>query len=116
VPNLPELRQGLRALGRPKNVFCKVSALLEQTQRSGRQWGQAPRDPAYYPPILDHCGDCFGEDRLVYGSNWPVCEKGGSYAHQFAVVRDYFAAKGAAASEKYFRKNSRAAYRWCERA
>jgi hypothetical protein len=45
-----------------------------------------------------------------------VCEKGGSYADQFAVVRDYFAAKGAEASEKYFWKNSREAYRWRERA
>jgi predicted TIM-barrel fold metal-dependent hydrolase len=111
-----EWRQGMRALGRQKNVFCKVSALTEQTERSTRQRGDAPRDPAYYAPILDHCWDCFGEDRLVYGSNWPVCEKGGSYADQFAVVRAYFAANGAAASEKYFWKNSRAAYRWRERA
>jgi L-fuconolactonase len=106
----------MRALGRPKNVFCKASALLEQTERSGRAWGQAPRDAAYYAPILDHCGDCFRKDRLVYGSNWPVCEKGGSYAEQFAVVRDYFAANGAAASEKDFWKNSGGAYRWRERA
>ena len=57
----------------------------------------------------------FGEDRVVYGSNWPVCEKGGAYADEFKIVSEYFGAKGSGASEKYFWKNSLAAYRWIER-
>jgi predicted TIM-barrel fold metal-dependent hydrolase len=113
---LPEdWRAGMAALGKQKNIFCKVSALQEQTRESAMQWGKAPRDTAYYVPVLDHCWECFGEDRLVYGSNWPVCEKGGSYADQFRIVTEYFTAKGREAYEKYFWKNSRAAYRWAER-
>lgn len=111
-----EWRAGMATLGKRKNVFCKVSALMEQTRESGKQWGKAPRDTAYYAPILDHCWESFGEDRLVYGSNWPVCEKGGTYAEQFRIVNEYFAAKGREACEKYFWKNSREAYRWRERA
>ncbi len=110
-----EWRAGMAALGKQKNVFCKVSALQEQTEASAKQPGTAPRDTAYYGPILDHCWQSFGEDRLVYGSNWPVCEKGGTYAEQFRVVSEYFAAKGRDACEKYFWKNSLAAYRWIER-
>ena len=110
-----EWGMGMAALGKQRNVFCKVSALQEQTRESAKQWGSAPRDTAYYAPILDHCWECFGEDRLVYGSNWPVCEKGGTYAEQFRIVSEYFAAKGRDACEKYFWKNSRAAYRWVER-
>ena len=75
----------------------------------------APRDTAYYQPVLDHCWECFGEDRVVYGSNWPVSEKGGTYADEFKIVSEYFTAKGSGASEKYFWKNSLAAYRWIER-
>ena len=44
-----------------------------------------------------------------------VCEKGGAYADDFKIVREYFATKGRGASEKYFWKNSREIYRWIER-
>ena len=111
-----EWRAGMAALGKQKNVFCKVSALMEQTREAAKQWGKAPHDTAYYAPILDHCWECFGEDRLVYGSDWPVAERGGTYADQFHIVSEYFAAKGRDACEKYFWKNSREAYRWVERA
>lgn len=110
-----EWRSGMKTLGRQKNVFCKVSALTEQTDESNKQRGSAPRDTAYYKPILDHCWECFGEDRLIYGSNWPVSEKGGTYADQFKIVSEYFGGKGQEACEKYFWKNSLAAYRWIQR-
>jgi predicted TIM-barrel fold metal-dependent hydrolase len=111
-----EWREGIAAAGKSKNVFLKVSALTEQTGQSAKQYGSAPRDTAYYKPVLDHCWECFGEDRLVYGSNWPVCEKGGAYGDQFKIVSEYFGAKGAGASGKYFWKNSREVYRWIDRA
>ena len=111
-----EWRAGMSALGRQRNVYCKISALLEQTALSATEWGKAPRDTAFYAPILDHCWESFGEDRVIYGSNWPVCEKGGSYADQFRIVDDYFGTKGEAVRAKYFWKNSREVYRWLERA
>jgi len=109
-------REGMKAASQQKNVYCKVSALLEQTDASGKEWRKAPKETAYYAPILDHCWECFGEDRLVYGSNWPVCEKGGTYAEQFKIVAEYFSARGKEACEKYFWKNARDAYRWVDRA
>jgi len=111
-----EWREGIAAAGKSKNVFLKASALTEQTDQSTKQYGSAPRDTAYYKPVLDLCWESFGEARLVYGSNWPVCEKGGAYGDQFKIVSEYFGAKGREASEKYFWKNSREVYRWLERA
>lgn len=111
-----EWRAGIAALGKQKNVFCKVSAMMEQTKASDKEFGKAPRDTAYYAPILDHCWEVFGEDRLAYGSNWPVSDKGGAYADQFKIVNEYFTAKGREVCEKFFWKNSREAYRWVERA
>lgn len=105
-------KQGMKALGAQKNVFCKVSGLMELSDAAIANYGHGPKDPAYYLPILDHCWNCFGEDRLIYGSNWPVCEIGGSYAEQFRIVTEYFTPKGPSACEKYFWKNSQAAYRW----
>ena len=94
-------------------MFCKVSALVEQTKD---EYGKAPQDTAFYLPILDHVCECFGEDRVVYGSNWPVSDKGAPYDVVFRIVKEYFTAKGREACEKYFWKNSLAAYRWVERA
>lgn len=107
-----EWKEGMRLAGKHKNVFCKVSALVEQTKD---EYGKAPRETEFYLPILDHVWECFGEDRVVYGSNWPVSDKGAPYDVVFRIVKEYFSAKGKEACEKYFWKNSLVAYRWIER-
>jgi L-fuconolactonase len=106
----PEWLKSMEKLGKRQNVVCKVSGLIEQSKLAVETWGQSPRDPAYYEPILEHCWNCYGEDRLIYGSNWPVCEKGGSYAQQFEVVHRFFGKKGEAASRKYFVQNPKRIY------
>lgn len=99
----------IRELAQHDNVYMKVSALVEQVPGAA---GQAPRDTQYYAPVLDHLWECFGEDRLIYGSNWPVSDLGAPYETVFGIVKEYFAGKGQQAAEKYFWKNSLAAYRW----
>lgn len=108
-------RKDIRALAPRANVFCKISALIEQTAQSSAEYGKAPRDTAYYVPILEACWEAFGEERVIYGSNWPVSEKGGSYADQFRIVSEYFGQKPETVRQKFFVGNSRAAYRWVER-
>lgn len=56
-----------------------------------------------------------GPDRLVYGSDWPNSDNWAPYPQVLAVVREYFTAKGAAAAEKVFWRNSIKAYRWIHR-
>ncbi len=109
----PGWREAIVEVAAHKNVFMKVSALVEQVKSEP---GKAPQDASYYTPVLDHLWETFGEDRLIYGSNWPVSDKGAPYEGVFRIVREYFAAKGQTASEKYFWRNSQAAYRWIERA
>lgn len=99
-------REGMQAAAKHPNVYCKVSALVEQTAM------KAPRDVAYYRPVLDTLWDAFGEDRLLYGSNWPVSERGARYETVVGIVHDYFAAKGDRAAGKFFLRNSQAAYSW----
>jgi len=108
----PEWKESIREIAKQKNVWMKVSALVEQVK--GEE-GHAPRDVGYYLPILDHLWESFGPDRLVYGSNWPVSDRGAPYEVVFALVRDYFSSKGSEATEKYFWKNSKEVYRWIER-
>jgi L-fuconolactonase len=103
---------GMRVAAKYRNVFCKVSALAECT---GRQDGKAPREVTFYKPVLDALWAVFGEDRLIYGSNWPVSERFASYAVVHGIVADYFGDKGQAATEKFFGRNALAAYKWVKR-
>lgn len=105
--------ENIREIASRPNAFMKVSALPEQVRCEP---GQAPSDTDYYRPILDHLWECFGEDRLIYGSNWPVSDRGAPYDVVYKIVSEYFGAKGQAATEKYFWKNSQTAYRWADRA
>lgn len=89
------------------NLFMKVSALMEQSTLQ-----PAPADLDFYRPTLDTLWHAFGEDRLIYGSNWPVCERSGSYGQGIAIVKGYFQEKGEAAYQKYFWQNAQAVYRY----
>lgn len=108
----PAWKGHVQALAKSSNIWMKVSALVEQVK--GPE-GQAPRDVEYYQPILDTLWDALGPDRLVYGSNWPVSDRGAPYDVVFNLVKDYFSSKGPEACEKYFWKNSKDVYRWVER-
>lgn len=99
----------LRELAKRPQVFVKVSAVLRRVD------GRVPLEPEFYRPRLDEVWDLFGEDRLVYGSDWPNSDQWGSYDQVLHVVRDYFTRKGPPAAEKFFWKNSVAAYRWVRR-
>ena len=95
----------IREVARYPNIYCKVSGLAEHT-------GQipAPSDVAYYTPTVDVLWDAFGEDRLIYGSNWPVSERFAPYGVVQKIVDDYFSAKGDAVKAKFFWQNAKTAY------
>jgi predicted TIM-barrel fold metal-dependent hydrolase len=99
----------LREVGKRPQVYAKISEVL---QRVG---GQVRDHLNLYKPRLDEFWDIFGQDRLIFASNWPVSDLKGPYPQLLKVVRQYFAGKGRAAEEKFFWKNSLAAYRWVKR-
>jgi predicted TIM-barrel fold metal-dependent hydrolase len=105
----PDWLTGLRAAARHSHVSCKVSALTEGAARDGES---APTDPEFYVPLLDAVWDAFGEDRLLFGSNWPVCERAGTLDTVVRIVTAYFAGRGRAVQEKFFAGNARRVYRW----
>ena len=93
-----------------KQVYVKVSSVLRRVD------GRVPTDLPFYKARLDQLFDVFGPDRVVYGSDWPNSDNWDDYPKVLAVVHEYFSAKGQAVAEKYFWKNSVAAYRWKKRA
>jgi len=62
------------------NVFCKLSGMI--TEADHDKW--QPRD---LKPYVDHAMLSFGVDRLMFGSDWPVCLLAGSYAEALNALR-----------------------------
>ena len=91
--------QHLRELALSPNVWCKISGLVTEAN-----WGRWK--PADFHPYLDVVLEAFGEDRLMFGSDWPVCLASGSYENVLALARDYFQKLPEAAREKIFGGNA----------
>ena len=79
--------RGIQELAAFQNVFCKLSGLV--TEADWQRW--KPEDIA---PYLDVAFECFGAERLMIGSDWPVCTVAASYARAIGVVKDYMGRYG----------------------
>ncbi|HUQ68338.1 MAG TPA: amidohydrolase family protein [Planctomycetaceae bacterium] len=109
-PMVPDQwRTDLIAAAKHPQVFLKVSALVEGAAQGNRK---ASTDPAYYEPTLDAAWAAFGDDRVIYGSNWPVSARFADYATVQTIVQQYVRAKHPDALTRFFAGNPQAAYRW----
>lgn len=97
--------RGFRALARFPHVACKLSGLV--TEARWQEW--RADEFGYY---LDTALDAFGEDRILFGSDWPVCL---CAAHDYAQVHDLIAhwaeRLGPIARSKLFGGNAARIYR-----
>jgi predicted TIM-barrel fold metal-dependent hydrolase len=110
--------QAWRELGARPQVYVKVSEIFQRVDENGRRvrtGGRIPRELSFYRATLDRIWEVFGADRLLFGSDWTNSEPMGTFAETVGLVRQYFSAKGQEATEKFFWKNSMAAYRWVKR-
>jgi L-fuconolactonase len=72
----------MRELAKAPNLCCKVSGMV--TEAKPGQW-----QPEDFRPYLDVVFAAFGEDRLLFGSDWPVCLLAGTYAQVFDLLAGY---------------------------
>lgn len=72
----------IRRLAAWPNVCCKVSGMVTEADWSGWQ-------PADFRPYLDVCLDAFGPERIMFGSDWPVCTLAGAYNQVVGIVSAY---------------------------
>ena len=82
VKEIDSWADGICGLAAFPNVFCKMSGLV--TEANWQRW--TAEDIA---PYLDVAFDSFGPDRLMIGSDWPVCLVAASYAQATGLVKDY---------------------------
>ncbi|HEY6900532.1 MAG TPA: amidohydrolase family protein, partial [Puia sp.] len=79
-----EWKSAMHAVAAYPNVYCKVSGMV--TEADWSKW-----KPEHLKVYIDTVVEAFGMDRLMFGSDWPVCLVAASYQQVLQVVEDYFA-------------------------
>jgi predicted TIM-barrel fold metal-dependent hydrolase len=105
-----QLQADLRELATRPQVYFKLSAVLRPVD------GRVHLDLEFYRSRLDELWGILGEDKVLYGSDWPNSDTKGTYQQGLNVIREYVIGKGTMAAEKFFWRNSIQAYHWVKRA
>ncbi|HEY4785774.1 MAG TPA: amidohydrolase family protein [Bacteroidales bacterium] len=75
-------KEDIEQLAAHPNVYCKVSGMVTETYWNG--W-----KPEDFYPYLDVIFKSFGTNRVMIGSDWPVCKLAGNYSQVLSIVIDY---------------------------
>jgi len=79
-----EWKDAIRAVAAFPNLYCKISGMV--TEADWFAW-----KPEHFKVYIDTIVEAFGTNRIMYGSDWPVCLVAASYDQVIGIVRDYFA-------------------------
>lgn len=101
--------QALDLLQQRPSVFVKLSAVIHRID------GRVSTELAPYRDRLEELIGRFGENRIVFGSDWPNSDGVAPLDKVVGVVREFFQTRPRPVAEKYFWKNSLAAYKWIKR-
>lgn len=94
----------IRELATFDNVSCKLSGMV--TEAEWKEW-----EPADFRPYLDVVFEAFGPDRLMVGSDWPVCTLSGDYSATLGIVREYIGQLDSSVQEDILGLNCAEIYR-----
>ncbi|MFC6023410.1 amidohydrolase family protein [Plantactinospora solaniradicis] len=103
-PELADWTRDLRALATSPNTTAKLSGLVTEVRRS-------PWTPEDLRPAVDNALHVFGPDRLMFGSDWPVCLLATSYQRWVEVLAESLGDLGAADRALIWAHTARRAYR-----
>lgn len=93
----------MAALSTFPNISCKLSGMV--TEANWKNWSYQQIEP-----FMDEVFEAFGPDRIMYGSDWPVCLVAGSYDDQFSVVMKYISRLSDSEKRKVLGENAKRFY------
>lgn len=108
----PRIRDGqrldwdrsIRALAKRENCYCKISGMVTEADAGGWTFEDLR-------PFLDTVLDAFGPERLMFGSDWPVCLLAAGYHRWYHVVDTYVSALSHEEQNRIWGDTAREAYR-----
>jgi L-fuconolactonase len=103
LQSFDDWRPAFEAAAACPNVFCKLSGMV--TEADHANW--TAKD---LKPYLEIALERFGPERLMFGSDWPVCELAGSYEQVFEALKEALGPLSAAESAAIFGGTARRFY------
>ena len=110
-PNIKEQKvddweKEITRLAQFENLYCKISGLV--TEADWKDWKSDD-----FKNYLDIVIETFGTDRILFGSDWPVCLLAASYSETLGLVKDYFSSFTKGEQEQFFGGNAIQFYNIC---
>ena len=81
------------------NVICKISGIVVRAPQDNWTADQLA-------PVVNHCLDAFGADRVVFGSDWPVCTLNSTYAAWVKALQQIVSSRPASDQRRLFHDNA----------
>jgi L-fuconolactonase len=111
----PDNRQAYEAVVREMamrpNIFVKLTEVYHPLADGTVNMEYAPKRDR-----LDYLYGVFGEDRVIFGTDYPNSYGVATIPQEVSLMKRYFSDKPREAAEKYFWKNSAKVYKWIKRA
>lgn len=102
--SITEWATDLKKVAAYENLSCKISGMV--TEADWQNWKYAD-----FEPYLDVAFNAFGADRLMFGSDWPVCNLAGGYQKVYELVQKYTAKLSQNEQEKFWGLNASSFYK-----
>lgn len=97
--NIDKWAKAIRSLGQHENVFCKISGMITEAEWEG--WTISD-----FNPYLDVVFEAFGTKRVMFGSDWPVCNLAGGYDQVMLMLKHYISKLSATEQESFWGLNA----------
>ena len=97
--NISDWRQGIRRVAELPNLACKISGIAAYCKP-----GEA--SAATLRPYVEHCLEVFGWDRVVWGSDWPVCRINAALSRSVEITREIIVGESAENQRKLLHANA----------
>ncbi len=92
-------KEDIQNIAAAENVYCKISGMV--TEADLENWKKNE-----FNPYIDTVVEAFGTNRIMYGSDWPVCLLAAPYGSVLDIVREYFSSFSKNEQDNFFGKNA----------
>lgn len=102
--DVDQWRRDIGALAERDHVICKISGIVARVVPDA--W-----DAGWLAPVINHCLDSFGPDRVVFGGDWPVCLRGATYRQWVEALKQVISNRPQEDQKKLLHDNAIRFYR-----